>query len=993
MHGENGYLLKRGLVCRPVVLAPASFLLILFLCVSRVNAATNPQSSLAINLSAVQDYSDEDPFVDYFKMSREWIPQCEVGVDAGCTWNNAWDTGEQSQIQVDANGWVKKLPLSGDSPLFSRVSTLMMVAGDPHNRYAGTYVVLYDGEGTLTYSLGGTKISGTPGRDVISVADTGNVLLTITRTDPNGTNNYIRNIRVVRQELESQLPSLVFNPTWIAKLAPFRTLRFMDWMQTNGSPQKDYANRSLATDARYTTPKGVPLEMMVKLSNTVLAEPWFTLPHRATDDYITRFATQVRDTLDARLKVYIEYSNEVWNGAFEQGAEIESWAQTEFPGGTDSGFTKRINWHGKRTADLCRLWKTVFGSQSQRVVCVLGAQAANTWTAREALDCPLWQTDPNNLNPGKSCQQQGIDAVAIAPYFGGYLGDPSIASQVRALSLDQLFREITTGGVINDPNPGDWFVIPRGGALSEAYGWMNAYDDLGVSRSIRIVAYEGGQHLVGVGSAQWDATIRGLFVQANRDTRMGAAYSSYLEYWRTGTANDRLELFSAFSLAGRYGEFGSWGALEHIEQPGSPKYDALSGFAAGRPCWWSNCAIGAGGLGQSKLTVTKSGYGVGQVTSNLPGINCGADCVEEYSSGTTVMLTAVANYGSVFAGWSGSGCSSTGSCTVTMDAAKTVTAKFDALPQSSLTIVISGSGSVISTPNGINCGAGCRFGFLPNANVALSPTASSGYIFSGWSGACTGNGICTVTMSSAKTVTANFTPIVGPDFVITGITMSSSSPAQKSLFTATVTVKNQGQVAGDAGYLDVWANQASSQPCRAEGQSHAPIGILAVGGSKTLSLSGLGSGNTGPKVLRALVDGNCTTVETNEGNNQATRSYTTSGPDLVITDIVLRPSSPQANGAFDADITIKNQGTSTANGGYLDVWSHQPTALACSTDGNGWSFIGDVAAGAVKTITLSRLPSGFTGTKTFRAFVDSRCALMESVESNNQVVKTYSVVQ
>ena len=130
MHGQNGYLLKRGLVCRPVVLAPASFLLILFLCVARVNAASNPQSSLAINLSAVQDYSDEDPFVDYFKMSREWIPQCEVGVDAGCTWNNAWDTGEQSQIQVDANGWVKKLPLSGDSPLFRRVSTLMMVAGD-----------------------------------------------------------------------------------------------------------------------------------------------------------------------------------------------------------------------------------------------------------------------------------------------------------------------------------------------------------------------------------------------------------------------------------------------------------------------------------------------------------------------------------------------------------------------------------------------------------------------------------------------------------------------------------------------------------------------------------------------------------------------------------------------------------------------------------------------------------------------------------------------
>lgn len=394
----------------------------------------------------------------------------------------------------------------------------------------------------------------------------------------------------------------------------------------------------------------------------------------------------------------------------------------------------------------------------------------------------------------------------------------------------------------------------------------------------------------------------------------------------------------------------------------------------------------------AKLTITKTGYGLGQVTSSPQGINCGLDCTEDYPAGTPVTLSATPNYGSVFAGWSGGGCPSSGSCTLTMDAAKTVTAKFDAKPQFSLTVVTAGSGTVTSNPNGINCGANCRFGFVQNETVSLTATTPSGFTFSGWTGACSGTGSCSVTMTAAKTVTATFIPIVGPDFVVTNITISPTNPPPKTLFTATVTIMNQGQASGDAGYLDVWANQASSQVCKAEGQSHAYIGNLTAGGTKTISLAGLGSGNAGPKVLRALVDGNCTTAETNENNNQATRSYTVAGPDFVITDIVLRPSSPQSNGTFDADITVKNQGTTMANGGYLDVWSNQSTAVACNADGNGWAVIGDMAAGAVKTISVARLPAGPAGTKTFRVFVDSRCAVTESGESNNQAVKSFSVV-
>ncbi len=74
--------------------------------------------------------------------------------------------------------------------------------------------------------------------------------------------------------------------------------------------------------------------------------------------------------------------------------------------------------------------------------------------------------------------------------------------------------------------------------------------------------------------------------------------------------------------------------------------------------------------------MTKTGTGSGTVTSSPAGINCGTDCSQNYIYGTVVTLTAQASAGSIFTGWSGGGCSGTGTCTVTMDSAKTCTAAF-----------------------------------------------------------------------------------------------------------------------------------------------------------------------------------------------------------------------------------------------------------------------------------------------------------------------------
>jgi hypothetical protein len=79
------------------------------------------------------------------------------------------------------------------------------------------------------------------------------------------------------------------------------------------------------------------------------------------------------------------------------------------------------------------------------------------------------------------------------------------------------------------------------------------------------------------------------------------------------------------------------------------------------------------------LSVTKAGTGSGTVTSNPAGIDCGASCSYDFAETTLVTLTASPDSGSTFTGWSGA-CTGTGSCQVTMDAAKSVNAGFATTP-------------------------------------------------------------------------------------------------------------------------------------------------------------------------------------------------------------------------------------------------------------------------------------------------------------------------
>jgi photosystem II stability/assembly factor-like uncharacterized protein len=120
------------------------------------------------------------------------------------------------------------------------------------------------------------------------------------------------------------------------------------------------------------------------------------------------------------------------------------------------------------------------------------------------------------------------------------------------------------------------------------------------------------------------------------------------------------------------------------------------------------------------LTVTKSGTGSGSVFSSPAHISCGATCSAPFITGTSVILTAMSESSSTFAGWNGV-CSGTGTCTVTMDAAKSVEAVFTAMI------------------NGV-CGAdnGVTFNIAPSVNLCSAGIATSVTGTSPWTWSCTG---------------------------------------------------------------------------------------------------------------------------------------------------------------------------------------------------------------------------------------------------------------
>jgi hypothetical protein len=539
---------------------------------SRTAGAASPanaSSPLGMNLNGVSYYSTEQPFLNVFVTNGGWVTHSQ----------DTWDTHEEQYLQLDANGYPKTLVAAPSDPhspqLFDAVGIVVDRVPAPFLYPAGRYVVLYEGEGTLTYEFDARLISSSRGRDVIEVArpsDNNGIHVQITETDPRHNGSYIRNIRIVpEQELAAFKAGQLFDPAFVQMLSRFRVLRFMDWLNTNGNTLSSWSSRPVPS--YYSWTPGVPLEVAVALANAVSADAWLNVPAMADDDYVRQMAALVHGKLGPTQKVYLEYSNEVWNNSFPQYDYAVTRGKQAWPNRPSgkNGYEWNRNWYGMRSAQICDMWKAAWGPDRNRVICVLAAQAAYGYSATEALDCPYWTA-------GAPCSGHGIGAVAIAPYFG----DRNLSSQWVTQpdgGLASLFGSLAAGGDSG---------VPDGGWFHETAQWETSYAAIAARYHLPLIGYEGGQGFI---SGSNDPAAR-LLVAASRDPRMGAAYTQYLQQWK-GSGGELLVLFNDI---GSFSQYGEWGGLESLMQwkasgaRSPPKWAAIQGFIRSTPCWWPQCS-------------------------------------------------------------------------------------------------------------------------------------------------------------------------------------------------------------------------------------------------------------------------------------------------------------------------------------------------------------------------------------------------------------------
>lgn len=351
-----------------------------------------------------------------------------------------------------------------------------------------------------------------------------------------------------------------WNPAFLREIALYRSLRFMDWDNTNGSTRELWSQRPQRATAHQNP---VAYEWMIELCNRNGSDLWITVPHRTVSratgdtpsDYALRLSLLVKTGVDmgtvdlkplqarlvsmtpnelvsaggiqrcaplsAGLKFFLEYSNETWNGSFRQNhyCADEGEALKLHENKSTAGFRYHV-WAAVRVFHAAEL---VFGSDSDRLVKVLAGHSANSFVARQHL---LALADPR-CNPWKV----RATAIATAPYFGNKVAgdDPEVVEKLRA-------------------------------AIQKSSTDSARHREIAAGAGLRLVAYEGGQHVVTKADV------------INRRPEMHALMTEYLT-----EMSRHFDHFCHYAHVGGSKDRGAWGVLEYTGQPISEahRYRAL----------------------------------------------------------------------------------------------------------------------------------------------------------------------------------------------------------------------------------------------------------------------------------------------------------------------------------------------------------------------------------------------------------------------------------
>lgn len=522
--------------------------------------ATNVRN-VGINFFYNTDWDSAYLFADVIKQGRYWaLP-------------DAWP----NHAPIDANGW----PTAD--------AQIILLTKDPGTYNAsGTYKLSFEAStGSVAITANPQEPSGSvsiTNQAYVGGVATADVTLT---TDARyltlqfrNTGNGIRNVRLIRP---GHTAADVFAKEMLNAISIFGVIRPMQLVGEPSNPAVNWTSRRTAIWPQQSNDDeesklGVSYEYLVLLANVAHKDLWLCLPRGANDDYITKVAQLVRygsdgvnpytsvqsspkfPPLDPSLKLYVEYSNEVWNynmsdEATKMAAEIAAGDPNHFAyDGNRTATHRRTAYKGLH---ISRIFRTVFGDEQMPVT---GNSRIRPVLATQ-IDFPgVYDTKLEYLNAVWGPQNTyGNPAQVLNYYFYALSGAPYPTFPVNSnnLTVDQIFAglQANLNGTPTYDNQNVFNQIDRIKAAADKYG-------------LKLNAYEGGQSLYQDGNS--DAAK----LAAQTDPRMKTYTKALLDKWYSVT--DEPFIYFTIGTSAHYFRLGTG-----YTDTNTPKWQALKDAAAG----------------------------------------------------------------------------------------------------------------------------------------------------------------------------------------------------------------------------------------------------------------------------------------------------------------------------------------------------------------------------------------------------------------------------
>jgi hypothetical protein len=406
---------------------------------------TDPTKNyMGINATFLSDYIGENPCVDMMKEGRSWE---NYNASAPATVDSEnWPTQDCSNIMFGT-----------DNPL-------------------GVYKLFFEGQAASVASLyyAGTSTVSNLHYDAATNTSTADVTLNSVTTDglhfqgtkrtaTGAANTGIRNVRLYRPGYPTD-GSVACSNEWKTIMRKFHAIRFMDWIMTSGNPLVTWGQRvnpfkapsHRVTINGNTGDLGAAMELCIQACNETNCDLWLNIPVMVDDDYITKTAQLIRygsdgrnpytsqqadpvyPPLNAGLKVYLEYGNEIWNTS--AGFQCFYWIKhitdsisaatvgthpIVFDGVRDENYSiaRYAAW---KTVDISTIFRGVFGDAAMmtRVRPVLMGQIGGNWFNPQQLPWleAFYSTSRPSTDPYPNTNPEPVSYYIYASGGSGYYG-------------------------------------------------------------------------------------------------------------------------------------------------------------------------------------------------------------------------------------------------------------------------------------------------------------------------------------------------------------------------------------------------------------------------------------------------------------------------------------------------------------------------------------------------------------------------------------------